>query len=133
MVRECIRMDSALASSMKPSTSASVLSAYWFMGCNNRSSGRRVSGCDCRLDSARIEFWGERMSCEMNRSVSSRWRLDLRSEEHTSELQSLIRISYAVFCLKKTHTTNYKEHIHNMLLYRCLLIHLFIRMWIIVC
>src|SRR3546814_2625383 len=28
-------------------------------------------------------------------------RLDDRSEEHTSELQSLIRISYAVFCLKK--------------------------------
>src|SRR3546814_9559149 len=33
---------------------------------------------------------------------------DERSEEHTSELQSLMRISYAVFCLKKkkTHTTN---------------------------
>src|SRR3546814_4983503 len=29
----------------------------------------------------------------------------LRSEEHTSELQSLMRISYAVFCLKKTHNT----------------------------
>src|SRR3546814_5071593 len=28
-----------------------------------------------------------------------------RSEEHTSELQSLMRISYAVFCLKKTPTT----------------------------
>src|SRR3546814_4633351 len=28
-----------------------------------------------------------------------------RSEEHTSELQSLMRISYAVFCLKKKHTT----------------------------
>src|SRR3546814_10361252 len=28
--------------------------------------------------------------------------LPLRSEEHTSELQSLMRISYAVFCLKKT-------------------------------
>src|SRR3546814_3188949 len=27
--------------------------------------------------------------------------LSLRSEEHTSELQSLMRISYAVFCLKK--------------------------------
>src|SRR3546814_7479231 len=27
-----------------------------------------------------------------------------RSEEHTSELQSLMRISYAVFCLKKNHT-----------------------------
>src|SRR3546814_6338008 len=29
-----------------------------------------------------------------------------RSEEHTSELQSLMRISYAVFCLKKKITTN---------------------------
>src|SRR3546814_1319497 len=28
-----------------------------------------------------------------------------RSEEHTSELQSLMRISYAVFCLQKTYTT----------------------------
>src|SRR3546814_8713577 len=28
-------------------------------------------------------------------------RVDIRSEEHTSELQSLMRISYAVFCLKK--------------------------------
>src|SRR3546814_5407962 len=27
-----------------------------------------------------------------------------RSEEHTSELQSLMRLSYAVFCLKKQHT-----------------------------
>src|SRR3546814_3291486 len=36
-----------------------------------------------------------------------------RSEEHTSELQSLMRISYAVFCLKKknTHTLNTKYHI----------------------
>src|SRR3546814_15822955 len=31
-----------------------------------------------------------------------------RSEEHTSELQSLMRISYAVFCLKKK-----KQHIHH--------------------
>src|SRR3546814_1012443 len=30
----------------------------------------------------------------------------LRSEEHTSELQSLMRISYAVFCLKKKKYTN---------------------------
>src|SRR3546814_1157645 len=30
-----------------------------------------------------------------------RWRRFGRSEEHTSELQSLMRISYAVFCLKK--------------------------------
>src|SRR3546814_6295154 len=31
-----------------------------------------------------------------------------RSEEHTSELQSLMRISYAVFCLKKKKTNNAK-------------------------
>src|SRR3546814_4764687 len=31
-----------------------------------------------------------------------------RSEEHTSELQSLMRISYAVFCLKKNTTTHNK-------------------------
>src|SRR3546814_1810459 len=37
----------------------------------------------------------------------------LRSEEHTSELQSLMRISYAVFCLKKkkNNTTNKYQHI----------------------
>src|SRR3546814_4188778 len=42
-----------------------------------------------------------------------------RSEEHTSELQSLMRISYAVFCLKKkkknTNTSQLKEiqHVYN--------------------
>src|SRR3546814_2258071 len=47
--------------------------------------------------------------------LATKWR----SEEHTSELQSLMRISYAVFCLKKkttktskntTHTLVYTEH-----------------------
>src|SRR3546814_4203342 len=38
----------------------------------------------------------------------------LRSEEHTSELQSLMRISYAVFCLKKkTYRKINGEHIHE--------------------
>src|SRR3546814_7067252 len=37
-----------------------------------------------------------------------------RSEEHTSELQSLMRISYAVFCLKKKKTKRIKkEHKHT--------------------
>src|SRR3546814_10724335 len=35
-------------------------------------------------------------------------RTDQRSEEHTSELQSLMRISYAVFCLKKKKKENTK-------------------------
>src|SRR3546814_7316313 len=34
----------------------------------------------------------------------------IRSEEHTSELQSLMRISYAVFCLKKKKTKNRIKH-----------------------
>src|SRR3546814_9493754 len=34
------------------------------------------------------------------------YRILLRSEEHTSELQSLMRISYAVFCLKKKKQNN---------------------------
>src|SRR3546814_1789371 len=39
-----------------------------------------------------------------------------RSEEHTSELQSLMRISYAVFCLKKKKHKNNPEHksTHNI-------------------
>src|SRR3546814_4509636 len=37
-----------------------------------------------------------------------------RSEEHTSELQSLMRISYAVFCLKKKNT---KKSIHTTTIY----------------
>src|SRR3546814_2905374 len=43
--------------------------------------------------------------------------ISMRSEEHTSELQSLMRISYAVFCLKKKNknrkTTKYHNHTHN--------------------
>src|SRR3546814_10854939 len=38
-----------------------------------------------------------------------------RSEGHTSELQSLMRISYAVFCLKKK-----KTHSHQLILHRSL-------------
>src|SRR3546814_6403832 len=38
----------------------------------------------------------------------------LRSEEHTSELQSLMRISYAVFCLKKKkHNLHSPQHMHT--------------------
>src|SRR3546814_10529006 len=36
-----------------------------------------------------------------------------RSEEHTSELQSLMRISYAVFCLKKKKSINTQLHKHT--------------------
>src|SRR3546814_7063925 len=51
-----------------------------------------------------------------NSNVAGRRRANAgrlwRSEEHTSELQSLMRISYAVFCLKKQTNNNY---IHNII------------------
>src|SRR3546814_9809258 len=37
-----------------------------------------------------------------------------RSEEHTSELKSLMRISYAVFCLKKKNNGSTKLHLFNL-------------------
>src|SRR3546814_10249607 len=39
-------------------------------------------------------------------SLAPTWEQYTRSEEHTSELPSLMRISYAVFCLKKKNHTN---------------------------
>src|SRR3546814_4142882 len=53
------------------------------------------------------------LACRAGRGAGRR---DIRSEEHTSELQSLMRISYAVFCLTtKKHTTPIirKTHVHN--------------------
>src|SRR3546814_7918293 len=43
---------------------------------------------------------------------------DHRSEEHTSELQSLMRISYAVFCLKKK-TKQYIRNIEQIIIKQC--------------
>src|SRR3546814_6371322 len=47
-------------------------------------------------------------TCTIRRVVppTSRWKARPRSEEHTSELQSLMRISYAVFCLQKKINNN---------------------------
>src|SRR3546814_4664764 len=42
---------------------------------------------------------------------------DVRSEEHTSELQSLMRISYAVFCLKKKNKNYYEKTKSTQTLY----------------
>src|SRR3546814_8770244 len=58
----------------------------------------------------------ERLSGGMRERLSVLTRLAFgRSEEHTSELQSLMRISYAVFCLKKKkrqHTTTLQQKLH---------------------
>src|SRR3546814_3176371 len=70
------------------------------------------------LDSVRVAFTSGSSVAGANRLVvASRLsitqtlpyrllaQIEARSEEHTSELQSLMRISYAVFCLKKKNTT----------------------------
>src|SRR3546814_1873094 len=49
--------------------------------------------------------------------------LGIRSEEHTSELQSLMRISYAVFCLKKKKLKIENNNNHNTSQYISILIH----------
>src|SRR3546814_6502751 len=50
-----------------------------------------------------------KVGVEVERVRGALHQLQLRSEEHTSELQSLMRISYAVFCLKKNNTTKTQE------------------------
>src|SRR3546814_19636706 len=46
-------------------------------------------------------------ACRRTATPAPTWAATCRSEEHTSELQSLMRISYAVFCLKKKTNTEH--------------------------
>src|SRR3546814_4059050 len=56
-----------------------------------------------------IDICGSAASFIAGRGSSRIFRGSPRSEEHTSELQSLMRISYAVFCLKKKKTQRNKQ------------------------
>src|SRR3546814_10219858 len=56
------------------------------------------------------------VACGSDRVDEARFKTIGRSEEHTSELQSLMRISYAVFCLKKKNINSKSQlisHIHT--------------------
>src|SRR3546814_5030442 len=58
------------------------------------------------LGASIVPMWVEDCS-KFSKTCGDDWYRTIRSEEHTSELQSLMRISYAVFCLKKKkQTTN---------------------------
>src|SRR3546814_1085340 len=57
-------------------------------------------GLNYHLDDAEFIVLNQPMGIERAATLNQQ-----RSEEHTSELQSLMRISYAVFCLKKKKTT----------------------------
>src|SRR3546814_9984259 len=52
-----------------------------------------------------VRWWQQAQAQPMRYFARTSW---VRSEEHTSELQSLMRISYAVFCLKKKTNHNNK-------------------------
>src|SRR3546814_3718513 len=73
---------------------------------------RRVVGSLCRkifgMRYSNIEPFQDTSASPVSFLVIGRprWNQCSRSEEHTSELQSLMRISYAVFCLKKKKTTD---------------------------
>src|SRR3546814_10805977 len=49
------------------------------------------------------------ISAKAAKPLAERSHGEIRSEEHTSELQSLMRISYAVFCLKKNKKQRYNH------------------------
>src|SRR3546814_3868739 len=61
----------------------------------------------CHALGARPACQGDQRDAALAGGNRLRGMADVRSEEHTSELQSLMRISYAVFCLKK------KKNQHN--------------------
>src|SRR3546814_6320887 len=68
-----------------------------------RSPSSARSSAPSVVPSARCHDHGSRASSAIapTPSHAGQWRGPSRSEEHTSELQSLMRISFAVFCLKK--------------------------------
>src|SRR3546814_3655460 len=66
-----------------------------------------VSRVRCRhLDAERDHRQLQRQRHAATGPLGEMGGMALRSEEHTSELQSLMRTSYAVFCLKKKQQTN---------------------------
>src|SRR3546814_8887546 len=78
-------------------------------GCKRDLPGAaRYRAWKCWMSSARLPARKRARRIEHQTRVGSCTHLSgagrRRSEEHTSEFQSLMRISYAVFCLTKTHT-----------------------------
>src|SRR3546814_5740308 len=101
------------------STRTDTLFPYTTLFRSNQG-GRKVNGVEefafCIEESAEFHdvaafglyrFFGYKISCHANDpALVGKHFPGCRSEEHTSELQSLMRISYAVFCLKKKKTNN---------------------------
>src|SRR3546814_4035175 len=73
---------------------------------------RRTCARDRRTNQSRAMMTQAPGSSPLTRGADLRWIA--RSEEHTSELQSLMRISYAVFCLKKKKTQTQTPNSHYL-------------------
>src|SRR3546814_5342576 len=71
---------------------------------------RALAGADPALVQDALYDAEEYLRSEMAANLD---QSEARSEEHTSELQSLMRISYAVFCLQKNNTTIHTDASHN--------------------
>src|SRR3546814_3576771 len=76
---------------------------YWCRAYRARSQVYGLRREQCVIDIGKLVLGPERLQgCEDFQKILAAHRFDNeRSEEHTSELQSLMRLSYAVFCLKK--------------------------------
>src|SRR3546814_1621754 len=75
-----------------------------------RERGLRETGEDQLQLALVVRDVADREDAGMVGLAGGRVHCDVRSEEHTSELQSLMRISYAVFCLKKKINNNTNQH-----------------------
>src|SRR3546814_6102021 len=80
---------------------------------DHRPRPRRLGARGCGRRALGVEVRVGRKAALSQLAEPGQLLLRLRSEEHTSELQSLMRISYAVFCLQKKKTLNHTPHIHT--------------------
>src|SRR3546814_3504398 len=81
--------------SIRPSRATDFRTTFLKLGVSPRV------GPSCRSLASRLK------NCRLPTPNSAAAAVTARSEEHTSELQSLMRISYAVFCLKTKHKQTY--------------------------
>src|SRR3546814_8346405 len=78
----------------------------------NEAAQEAIAAAKDALQQAReaVEDTAQQAMEQAQSAVDDMQQQAQRSEEHTSELQSLMRISYAVFCLKKKNTLTKRQH-----------------------